>query len=87
MAYSVAEARQNFARLIRSERGKVIEITWRGEPGAVLLSAGEYLAHTGERPRFIETLTRYEPRFQRQGVPGRPSHRSYGSPTRPPGEV
>ena len=35
--YSVAEARQNFARLIRSaERGKAIEITRRGEPVAVL---------------------------------------------------
>jgi prevent-host-death family protein len=87
MAYSVAEARQNFARLIRSERGKAIETTRRGEPVAVLLSAGEYLAHTGERPRFSETITRYEPRCQRRGVPGRPSPRSYASPTRPVGEV
>ncbi len=55
--YSVAEARQNFARLIRSaERGKAIEITRRGEPVAVLLSAAEYLALTGERPLFIEAL-------------------------------
>jgi prevent-host-death family protein len=56
--YSVAEARQNFARLIRSaERGKAIEITRRGEPVAVLLSAAEYLALTAERPRFMEALT------------------------------
>ncbi len=55
--YSVAEARQNFARLIRSaERGKAIEITRRGEPVAVLLSAAEYLALTEERPRFVEAL-------------------------------
>ena len=55
--YSVAEARQNFARLIRSaERGKAIEITRRGEPVAVLLSAAEYLALTTERPRFVEAL-------------------------------
>lgn len=55
--YSVAEARQNFARLIRSaERGKAIEITRRGEPVAVLLSAAEYLALTAERPRFVEAL-------------------------------
>ena len=55
--YSVAEARQNFARLIRSaERGRAIEITRRGEPVAVLLSAAEYLALTGERPFFVEAL-------------------------------
>jgi prevent-host-death family protein len=55
--YSVAEARQNFARLIRSaERGKAIEITRRGKPVAVLLSATEYLALTRERPRFVDAL-------------------------------
>jgi prevent-host-death family protein len=52
---SVAEARQNFARLIkRAEQGKAIEITRRGEPVAVLLSASEYLALTGDRPSFME---------------------------------
>lgn len=57
--YSVAEVRRNLARLIRSaERGKAIEITRRGEPVAVLLSATEYLALTGERPPFIEALHR-----------------------------
>lgn len=55
--YSVAEVRQNFARLIRSaEGGKAIEITRHGEPVAVLLSAAEYLALTRERPRFVEVL-------------------------------
>jgi prevent-host-death family protein len=63
--YSVAEARQNFARLIRSaERGKAIEITRRGEPVAVLLSAAEYLALTGERPPFIEALHRVRDRLE-----------------------
>jgi prevent-host-death family protein len=63
--YSVAEARQNFARLIRSaERGKAIEITRRGEPVAVLLSAAEYLALTGERPPFIEALHRVRERLE-----------------------
>jgi prevent-host-death family protein len=55
--YSVAEARQNFARLIRSaERGRAVEITRRGEPVAVLLSASQYLALTGERPSFSEAV-------------------------------
>ena len=40
---SVAEARQNFARLIkRAQRGDAIEITRRGESVAVILSASEY---------------------------------------------
>lgn len=55
--YSVAEVRQDLARLIRSaEGGKAIEITRHGEPVAVLLSAAEYLALTRERPRFVEAL-------------------------------
>jgi len=64
-AYSVAEARQNFARLIRSaERGEAIEITRRGEPVAVLLSAAEYLVLTGERPSFTEALDRLRERLE-----------------------
>lgn len=56
---SVAEARQNFARLIeRARRGKAIHITRRGEPVAVLLSAAEYLALTGERPSFMDATRR-----------------------------
>ena len=50
---SVAEARQNLARLIRTaEGGRAVEITRRGEPVAVLLSASEYLQLKGERPAF-----------------------------------
>ena len=54
---SVAEARQHFARLIeRAQQGKTIEITRRGEPVAVLLSASEYSAITGERSSFIDAM-------------------------------
>jgi prevent-host-death family protein len=61
---AVAEARQNFARLIkRAERGKAIEITRRGEPVAVLLSASEYLALTGDRPSFMEVAGRVRERL------------------------
>ena len=65
---SVAEARQNFARLIkRAERGNSIEITRRGEPVAVLLSASKYAAMTGERPSFIEAARQVR---DRMGVAG-----------------
>ena len=56
-SYSVAEARQNLARLIRdAERGRAVEITRRGEPVVVLLSASGDLALTGERPSFVAAV-------------------------------
>jgi prevent-host-death family protein len=62
--FSVAQARQNFARLIkRAEQGKAIEITRRGQPVAVLLSASEYLTLTGQRPSFTEAAARVRERL------------------------
>lgn len=56
-SYSVAEARQNLARLIRAaEHGRAVRITRRGEPVAVLLSASEYLALSGETRSFVEAI-------------------------------
>lgn len=61
---SVAEARQNFARLIkRAEHGNAIEITRRGERVAVLLSAAEYAAITAERSSFIEAVRQVRDRM------------------------
>ena len=61
---SVAEARQNFARLIRrAQQGKAIEITRRGESVAVLLSASEYLSLTGDRTSFVEAIDRIRKRL------------------------
>ena len=55
--YSVAEARQNLARLIRdAERGRAVEITRRGQPVAVLLSASRYLDLTGEARSFVAAV-------------------------------
>jgi prevent-host-death family protein len=61
---SVAEARQNFAHLIkRAEHGSAIEITRRGQSVAVLLSAAEYVAITGDRPSFIEAARQVRDRM------------------------
>jgi prevent-host-death family protein len=61
---SVAEARQNFARLIKSaQRGDAIEITRRGESVAVILSAAEYLVLSGERPSFIQAANEVRERL------------------------
>jgi prevent-host-death family protein len=55
--FSVAEARQNFARLIRTaERGRAVQITRRGETVAVVLSASDYVALTSDRPSFVEAV-------------------------------
>lgn len=63
--YSVAEARQSFARLIRAaERGRAVEITRRGEPVAVLVSASQYLALTGERPSFAQSVAAIRARLE-----------------------
>lgn len=56
-SYSVAEARQSLARLIRSAgQGRAVRITRRGQPVAVLLSAVEYLALSGESRSFAEAF-------------------------------
>jgi prevent-host-death family protein len=56
-SYPVAEARQNLPRLIRdAERGRTVQITRRGEPVAVLLSASGYRALAGEGPSFLATV-------------------------------
>ncbi len=61
---SVTEARQHFARLIKqTQQGKTIEITRRGEPVAVLLSASQYAAITGERSSFIDAMRQVRERL------------------------
>ena len=61
---SIAEARQHFARLIkRAQQGKTIEITRRGESVAVLVSAAEYSAITGERPSFVDVTRQLRERL------------------------
>lgn len=61
---SVTEARQNLAHLImRAEHGNAIEITRRGEPVAVLVSASQYAAITGGRSSFIEATRRVRRRM------------------------
>jgi prevent-host-death family protein len=55
--YSVAEARQRFTELVRTvERGRALEITRRGRPVAVLVSASEYARIAGDEPSFAGAL-------------------------------
>jgi antitoxin Phd len=52
-SYSIAEARDNFAAIVRAaERDSAIELTRRGKPVAVLLSIDEYRRLLAGRKRF-----------------------------------
>lgn len=67
--YSIAEARQELPRLVRRvERGRPLEITRRGKPVAVLMSAADYLRLAGERPSFTETVRELRARLAIEGL-------------------
>jgi antitoxin Phd len=53
--YSIAEARNNFTRLVHAaEEGATVELTRRGKPIAVLLALEEYERLAGGRRGFGE---------------------------------
>ena len=69
--FSVAEARRNFAHLIETaERGRVVAITRRGKPVAVLLSAARYSALSGEGRSFAAVVDELRARLgvERLGI-------------------
>ncbi len=54
---SIAETRRNLAAVVRSvERGDVVQVTRRGEPVAVLLSARDYEGLTGGSADLWEAI-------------------------------
>ena len=59
-SYSIAEARDNFAAIVRDvEQDSPIELTRRGEPVAVLLSIEEYRRLLAGRKRFWEAYSEF----------------------------
>ncbi|MCP5156057.1 MAG: type II toxin-antitoxin system Phd/YefM family antitoxin [Ectothiorhodospiraceae bacterium] len=53
--HSIAEVRSNLPRLVRSaEHGKVVEITRRGEPVAVLIGRQQFERLTARQRDFSE---------------------------------
>ena len=59
-SYSIAEARDNFAAIVRDvERDSAIELTRRGEPVAVLLSIEEYRRLLAGRKNFWEAYSEF----------------------------
>ena len=58
--YSIAEARDNFAALVRDvELDSAIELTRRGEPVAVLLSIEEYRCLLVGRKKFWQAYSEF----------------------------
>ncbi len=59
-SYSIAEARDNFAAIVRDvERDSAIELTRRGKPVAVLLSIEEYRRLLGGRKSFWDVYSEF----------------------------
>jgi antitoxin Phd len=63
-SYSIAEARDNFAAMVRDieERVSVIELTRRGKPVAVLLSVGEYRRLLEGKKSFWDAYSEFRDR-------------------------
>ncbi len=61
--YSIAEARDNFPRVVHeAESGESVELTRRGRPVAVLLSLEEYRRLAAGRPSFWEEYEEFRRR-------------------------
>ncbi|MYB52762.1 MAG: type II toxin-antitoxin system Phd/YefM family antitoxin [Acidobacteriia bacterium] len=58
--FSISEARRNFSSLVReAENGKVVRITRRGKPGAVLSGNREFERHASAPRDFAEAYENF----------------------------
>lgn len=63
-SYSIAQARDNFAAIVRDvERVSAIELTRRGKPVAVLLSVEEYRRLLAGQKTFWEAYSEFRDRL------------------------
>lgn len=63
VTYSIAEARDNLARIVHeAEADGVVELTRRGRPVAVLVSVNEYERLQGKATGFWEAVTGFRER-------------------------
>ena len=66
--YSIAEARNQFAALVRNAENtsKPVHVTRRGQPAVVILSAEEYARLLANQPKrdFWKALLDYKERWQ-----------------------
>lgn len=68
LSYSIAEARNQFAALIRriEEEERMVQVTRRGEPVAIILSQEEYERLMAQRPKrdFLQAYREYQETWQ-----------------------
>ena len=65
--YSIAEARDMFASLVRKvEKDEPVEVTRRGKPVAVLLSIEEYQRLQAQRIGFWQAFNNFRSKFDLQ---------------------
>lgn len=71
--YSIAEARNRLAQLVHeAEDGSAVELTRRGEPVAVIVSAQEFQRWRIARPQFWKRLRDFQRRLHGQKIDIRP---------------
>lgn len=67
---SIAEARDHLTAIVKdAEKGKAIELTRRGKPVAVLISASEYEHLRRERPSPADAYRRWRAKHP-EGIEG-----------------
>ena len=63
--YSIADARNSLARIVHeAQDGTFVELTRRGEPVAVLMSAQNYQRFRTEKPQFWNRLMEFRKRVR-----------------------
>lgn len=71
-SYSIAEARNNLARLVHvAEDGEPVRLTRRGRPVAVLLSLGEYERLRAAGDGLWDRLQRFRDSVETETLVGR----------------
>jgi antitoxin Phd len=67
--YSIAEARDNFAAIVRDvERASAIELTRRGKPVAVLISIAEYRRLLAGKKNFWDAYSEFRDGIDLRGL-------------------
>ncbi|OGQ87008.1 MAG: hypothetical protein A2289_08030 [Deltaproteobacteria bacterium RIFOXYA12_FULL_58_15] len=66
--YSIAQARDQLARVVREAEGEPIELTRRGEPVAVMVSLKAYSELRGESPSLWKRLEQFRMQVLRDGI-------------------
>jgi prevent-host-death family protein len=66
--FSVAEARRNLPQILNdAEKGKVVEVTRRGEPIAMIVPIEQYRKMNRKPPSFWDALEKFRQELEESG--------------------